>query len=51
MNIDIGGVNLFFDIEGAKFVPEGPDMRERPTLVLLHGGAGLRSFPFDAGPF
>jgi len=41
MKIDIGGVKLFFDVEGAKFVPDGPDMRERPTLVLLHGGPGF----------
>jgi pimeloyl-ACP methyl ester carboxylesterase len=41
MKIDIGGVSFFFDAEGAKFVPDGPDMRERPTLVLLHGGPGF----------
>jgi len=38
MKIDIGGVHLFFDAEGAKLAPDGPDMRERPTLVLLHAG-------------
>ena len=41
MRIDIGGVKFFFDVEGAKVVPDGPEMRERPTLVLLHGGPGF----------
>ena len=27
------GVRLFFDIEGAGLVPEGPIMREKPTLL------------------
>jgi pimeloyl-ACP methyl ester carboxylesterase len=31
------GVRVFFDVEGAAFVPEGPVLRERPTLVLIHG--------------
>jgi proline iminopeptidase len=34
------GVRLFVDIEGPGLVPEGPLMREKPTLVLLHGGPG-----------
>ena len=34
------GVRLFVDIEGAGLVPDGPGMREKPTLVLLHGGPG-----------
>ncbi|MBM3517400.1 MAG: alpha/beta hydrolase [Alphaproteobacteria bacterium] len=42
MRVDIGGgLRLFFDIEGPKLVPEGPAMRERPTLLLLHGGPGF----------
>ena len=32
------GVRLFVDVEGLALAPEGPSMRERPTLVLLHGG-------------
>ena len=41
MKIEIEpGVRLFVDIEGAGLVPEGPQMREKPTLVLLHGGPG-----------
>jgi pimeloyl-ACP methyl ester carboxylesterase len=41
MKVDIGDVKLFFDAEGAKMVPDGPEMRERPTLLLLHGGPGF----------
>jgi proline iminopeptidase len=40
MHVLVNGVRLFFDIEGAKLVPDGPVMREKPTLLLLHGGPG-----------
>lgn len=40
MHVSVNGVRLFFDVEGSKFVPEGPEMREKPTLLLLHGGPG-----------
>jgi proline iminopeptidase len=40
MHISVNGVRLFFDVEGAKFVPEGPVMREKPVLLMLHGGPG-----------
>ena len=40
MRIDIGGCRLFFDVEGAKLRPDGPRMREVPTVLLLHGGPG-----------
>src|SRR5262245_27928118 len=41
MRIQVNGVRLFFDVEGAKFVPNGPRMRGKPTLLLLHGGPGM----------
>jgi pimeloyl-ACP methyl ester carboxylesterase len=41
MHVRVSGVRLFFDIEGAKLVPDGPAMREKPTLLLLHGGPGF----------
>jgi proline iminopeptidase len=41
MRIEVNGVRLFFDVEGAKLAPDGPAMRERPTLLLLHGGPGM----------
>jgi proline iminopeptidase len=34
------GVRLFVDIEGLGLVPDGAQMREKPTLILLHGGPG-----------
>ena len=42
MRIEIEpGVRLFVDVEGLGLVPDGAVMRERPTLVLLHGGPGM----------
>lgn len=41
MHVVVNGVRLFFDVEGASLVPDGPAMREKPTLLLLHGGPGL----------
>ena len=41
MHVLVNGVRLFFDVEGASLVPDGRTMREKPTLVLLHGGPGL----------
>jgi pimeloyl-ACP methyl ester carboxylesterase len=40
MHVSVNGVRLFFDVEGAKFAPDGPVMREKPTLLMLHGGPG-----------
>jgi predicted alpha/beta-fold hydrolase len=40
MRINIGDVRLYFDVEGAGLVPDGPSMAERPVLVALHGGPG-----------
>jgi pimeloyl-ACP methyl ester carboxylesterase len=41
MRIAVNGTTLFFDVEGPKLVADGPDMVERPTVVLLHGGPGF----------
>ena len=41
MHVSVNGVRLFFDVEGAKFVPDGPVMREKPVLLMLHGGPGF----------
>jgi pimeloyl-ACP methyl ester carboxylesterase len=40
VHVSVNGVRLFFDVEGSKFVPDGPVMREKPTLLMLHGGPG-----------
>jgi pimeloyl-ACP methyl ester carboxylesterase len=34
------GTRHWFDVDGLSLVPEGPAMRKRPTVVLLHGGPG-----------
>src|SRR5437667_4929907 len=41
MQVLVNGGWLFFDVAGAKLVPDGPVMREKPTLLLLHGGPGF----------
>ncbi|PLP57116.1 alpha/beta hydrolase [Mesorhizobium loti] len=41
MFIEVNGTKLFFDVEGASLVPDGPRMKSKPTLVLLHGGPGF----------
>ncbi len=46
MRIAVGDTRLYFDVDGAKLVPAGPWMRERPTVILLHPGPG-----FDHGLF
>ena len=46
MRIAVGDTRLYFDVDGAKLVPDGPWMRERPTVLLLHPGPG-----FDHGLF
>lgn len=40
MHVRANGRRLWFDVEGPALVPDGPTMRERPTVVLLHGGPG-----------
>jgi pimeloyl-ACP methyl ester carboxylesterase len=40
MRIEIDGGRLFFDVVGAKLVPDGVRMIERPTVIALHGGPG-----------
>ena len=41
MFIEVNGAKLFFDVEGAGLIPDGPRMKTKPTLVLLHGGPGF----------
>ena len=40
MRVETNGIGLWFDVDGPALVPDGPEMRERPTVVLLHGGPG-----------
>lgn len=41
MFVEVEGARLFFDVLGAKFILDGPKMREKPTLIVMHGGPGF----------
>jgi proline iminopeptidase len=41
MRIEVSGTHLWFDTAGSSLVPDTDSMRERPTLVLVHGGPGV----------
>ena len=41
MRIQVGDTRIFVEVIGRKLVPDGPAMRERPTMLLLHGGPGF----------
>ncbi len=41
MQMTVNGARLYFDVEGQGLVPDGKSMRQRPTLLLLHGGPGF----------
>jgi len=40
MHINLDGTRLWFDVDGPVLVPVGSRMRQRPTVVLVHGGPG-----------
>lgn len=40
MFASLRGTQLYFDIEGAGLVPDGPRMREKPPVMVVHGGPG-----------
>ena len=41
MKVRVNDVDLFFDVAGTSLAVDGGSMRERPTLLLLHGGPGF----------
>lgn len=41
MRIDIGGRRLFFDVVGERLEPSGKALRQKPTLIVLHGSPGF----------
>jgi proline iminopeptidase len=47
MQIDVNGTRLWFDVDGPVLVPTAGPMRERPTVLLIHGGPGV----YDHGYF
>lgn len=40
MRAKIRETEIFFDVEGAGLVPDGPRMQEKPVAFLVHGGPG-----------
>jgi pimeloyl-ACP methyl ester carboxylesterase len=40
VHVEVNGTRLWFDVDGPALVPAGPRMRQRPTIVLVHGGPG-----------
>jgi proline iminopeptidase len=40
MFASVRGTKLYFDVEGAGLVPDGPRMREKPAAFIIHGGPG-----------
>ena len=47
MYASIRGTRIYFDIEGAGLVPDGPVMREKPVAFIIHGGPGSDHSGFD----
>jgi proline iminopeptidase len=41
VKVAVNEVELFFDVEGAKVRPDGPWMRDSPTVILLPTGPGM----------
>jgi pimeloyl-ACP methyl ester carboxylesterase len=38
MQLEVNGAHLWFDVVGPSLVADGPQLRNRPTLVAIHGG-------------
>lgn len=36
----VNGIKLYFDVDGSGLVADGPQMVERPVVILVHGGPG-----------
>ncbi|NNK17152.1 MAG: alpha/beta hydrolase [Sulfitobacter sp.] len=40
MYTQVNGARLYFDVDGESLTPDGPSMREKPTVIMVHGGPG-----------
>ncbi len=40
MFVNVNGTKLYFDVDGEGTTPDGASMREKPTVILVHGGPG-----------
>ena len=50
MRLSVNDTELYFDVEGAALVPDGPALRERPAMLVLHGGPGYDHAYFKPSP-
>lgn len=41
MFVTLGNQQIFFDVVGSKYALDGPVMRAKPTLIVMHGGPGF----------
>ena len=41
MLVEVNGAKLYVDVENSGLIPDGDRMREKPSLLLLHGGPGF----------
>lgn len=41
MLIQVNDIRLFVDVANFGLIPDGKGMREKPTLLMLHGGPGF----------
>jgi len=46
MYAKVNGVDLFFDVDGKQYVPDGSVMRKKPVCIVLHGGPGCSHYHF-----
>lgn len=46
MDVDVNGTRLWFDVDGSALVPDRSQMRQRPTVVLVHGGPGVYDYSY-----
>lgn len=49
MYVIVNGARIYFDVDGAGLVPDGPRMRAKPTVLLLHGGPGFDHSMYKPG--
>ncbi len=40
MFVSVNGTKIFFDVDGESLTPDGDTMREKPTVIMVHGGPG-----------
>jgi proline iminopeptidase len=51
MRVRVNGTELWFDVDGPGLVPDGPRMRQRPTVLAVHGGPGGYDHSYLAAHF